>query len=225
MFSKTELKELILNSTMGGSLTTGQMLMNMFVTAILVMIIYVVYRKTYDGVLYSKNFNVTLVMMGIVTSLAVMAISGNLALSLGMIGALSIVRYRSAIKDPKDIGYIFWVITIGIICGVSYYKLAIFSTLFLSGLLLLFSKKFTLASPYLLIIKYDNLDMTKLKATLKKNVIKFKVKNTIHTDSGNEIIIEIRFNKEKLNLVDKIKTLNGIRSISLISYDGSLETI
>ena len=117
--SKKELLKYLIENNVGISVT--QILISMCITVLLSMFIYWVYKKTYSGVMYSKNFNITIMLISTVTSMVMMIIGSNLALSLGMVGALSIIRFRSAIKDPKDIGFLFWGIAVGLSTGTGIY--------------------------------------------------------------------------------------------------------
>jgi len=123
------------------NLNIWMILINLAAAFAIVMFIYFIYRVTFSGVLYSKNFNITLVIVSLVTTAAVIVISSNIVLALGMVGALSIVRFRMAVKDPKDVGFLFWAITNGIICGISAYSLAVISALFIGLVIFLLSKR------------------------------------------------------------------------------------
>ena len=117
-----------------------QIFLSLCITFIIAMFIYWVYKKTYNGVLYSKNFNMTLVMTALIVNALMIGISGNLVLSLGLVGALSIVRFRTAVKDPKDTAFIFWAISVGVINGVGFFELSIMVTLFISLVLFVLSR-------------------------------------------------------------------------------------
>ncbi len=211
-----------------GNLTVKIIILNLIFTLLLSLFIYHIYKKTFSGVLYSKSFNVTLVMVSIVTSLAVMVISGNLALSLGMVGALSIVRFRTAVKDPKDVGFLFWSITNGIICGVGVYNLAIISTLFIGLVVFSISKKITFDEPYLLILhtheEESGEDETKLQTILKKYCPLHHLRSANLNEELNERIYEIKLNnKQTREFLEKLRTIRSMGKISLMSYDGELE--
>lgn len=117
--------------------------------------IYAVYKKTFNGVIYSHSFNISLLIMTMATALVIMGISSNVLLSLGMVGALSIVRFRTPIKDPMDLVYIFWAIVSGILCGAGFIPLVIIGAVLIGLVLLIFVNKITVENPYLLIVKFE----------------------------------------------------------------------
>lgn len=204
------------------SLAYGDIVLALFVTLVLAMFIYFIYRKTFSGVLYSKNFNVTLVVVSLIVCVIMMGISRNLALSLGLIGALSIVRFRNAIKDPKDVAFLFWAISIGIINGVQFYKLSVTSTVFVGIVLVVLSRKIVINHPYLLILKYkDEIDEKNVIRVLDKYCSKRQVRNRTLTDEENELTIEIKIkDKNHAPLLQAIKKL--VKKVTMISYTGDL---
>lgn len=123
---------------------------------VLGLFIFLVYKKTFQGVMYSASFGVSLVAMTLITTLIILAVTSNVVLSLGMVGALSIVRFRSAIKDPMDIAFLFWSIAVGIVLGAGFIPLAVFGSIFIGIILLLFVNKKTSSQPYLLIVNCAN---------------------------------------------------------------------
>jgi uncharacterized membrane protein YhiD involved in acid resistance len=191
---------------------------------IIVMFIYWIYKKTFSGVLYSKNFNVTLVIVSLVTTSAVIIISSNIVLALGMVGALSIVRFRMAVKDPRDVGFLFWAITNGIICGISAYSLAVISSLFIGLVVFLLSKKISVREPYLLILETKDLSFDKISQILDKYCYIFKLRSQIITGDKTELIIEVKLNNKKIaELISELKKPEAVKNIKLVSYQGDLE--
>ena len=140
------------------AMSSLQILLSLSVTFLMAMFIYFVYKRTYNGVLYSQNFNITLVMTAIAINSIVIGISGNLMLSLGMVGALSIIRFRTAIKDPRDTAFIFWSIMVGIANGVAFYQLSLIASVFIAVVLWGLSRKVSFEPAYMLIIKYQDGD-------------------------------------------------------------------
>jgi len=190
------------------------------------MFIYWIYKKTFSGVLYSKNFNITLVLVSLVTTSAVIIISSNIVLALGMVGALSIVRFRMAVKDPRDVGFLFWAITNGIICGISAYSLAVISALFIGLVVFFLSKKISVKEPYLLILETKDLSFTfaKISAILDKYCYIFKLRSQIITEDKMEMIIEVKVNKKKIaEMISELKKPQEVKNIKLVSYQGDLE--
>jgi uncharacterized membrane protein YhiD involved in acid resistance len=205
-------------------LNIWMILMNLAVAFAIIMFIYFIYKKTFSGVLYSKNFNITLVIVSLVTTAAVIVISSNIILALGMVGALSIVRFRMAVKDPKDIGFLFWAITNGIICGIAAYSLAVVSSLFIGLVIFLLSKKIKIIEPFLLILDTRDLDISRIEEILKKYTIIYKLRSKIIEDGKTQIIMEIKLKKDKLNgLLSEIKDIEDITYSKLVSYEGDLD--
>ena len=220
------LKNLFDMSTLdlAGDYTFSQIIINVIAALFCGLLIYAVYRKTYTGVLFSRNFGVTTVIVTMITSLIVMAIHGNLTLSLGMIGALSIVRFRAPIKDPKDLAFLFWAITTGIICGISAYKLALVSVVMVSVVLFILSKRIGLSTPYLLVLEMGrHIDKKKVDETLQAGCSRFKERSITVTADKTEIVYEILLRKvTSADLIDHIKVIPGISQAVMVSYDGEL---
>jgi len=205
-------------------LNIWMILINLVVAFAIVMFIYFIYRVTFSGVLYSKNFNITLVVVSMVATAAVIVISSNIVLALGMVGALSIVRFRMAVKDPRDVGFLFWAITNGIICGISAYSLAVISSLFIGLVVFLLSKKIRIFEPYLLIMDFKDAKTEDIENFLKKHTILYKLRSKIIDKGKTQLIIEIKIKKDKIHsLLDGLKSLKDISFIKLVSYEGDLE--
>ena len=184
--------------------------------------IYAVYKKTFKGVMYSKSFSTSLIALCMITSLVILAVTSNVILSLGMVGALSIVRFRTAIKDPMDIAYLFWAIAVGIVLGAGLIPLAIFGSLFIGLILVIFTNKSNSDNPYILIISCDDesVENNVLKiigSKVKKYVIKSK---TVTGEKGIEFTIEIRLKTMETSFVNEVSRENGVNSAVLVSYNG-----
>ena len=205
-------------------LNIWMILINLVVAFALVMFIYLIYKITFSGVLYSKNFNITLVLVSMITTAAVIVISSNIVLALGMVGALSIVRFRMAVKDPKDVGFLFWAITNGIICGISAYSLAVISVLLIGLIVFLLSKRISIQEPYLLIFKTRETDTEKIEKILKENTLLYKLRSKIIEDNETQVIVEIKVRKDKIaGLLSKIKAIKEVTYSKMVSYEGDLE--
>ena len=188
------------------------------------LIVYEVYQKTYQGVIYVKSFNVSLVVLSMITSMIIMAISSNFVLSFGMVGALSIIRFRTAIKDPLDTVFMFWSISIGLVNGGGFFTLGIIGTIII-GLIIVFLMKYhRFSTPYLLIISYKDIALEKkIEEFIKFNFKNYKVRSKIYNEK-NEITYEIRL--KDVNVINKLRDIDGIINFSLISYSGDyVETI
>ena len=211
-------------STFGTPLTIGDIIVAILFSFATGLFIFFIYKKTYSGVLYSRNFNITLIMSTMVASIIMMAIGGNLALSLGMVGALSIIRFRTPIKDPRDITFLFWAIAAGIVNGIQFYKLSVVSSLMLGGVLIIFSKNMVTSNPYILILKYLGADKKKITDILKKHCSKFQIRNTMIDDSGlTEITIEVKIKEDKIDaLLKSLKEIKDIKKVMIFSHSGEL---
>ena len=168
--------------------------------------IFLVYKKTFRGVMYSENFGVSLLAMTLVTTLIILAVTSNVILSLGMVGALSIVRFRSAIKEPLDIAFVFWSVSTGIVLGAGLIPLAVFGSVFIGIILLVFVNKKSSDNPYILIVNCDDdnseyLTMQHINKSVKKHVIKSK---TVSGDIGIELTVEIRLKEMSTKFVNEM---------------------
>jgi uncharacterized membrane protein YhiD involved in acid resistance len=183
--------------------------------------IFFIYRASYKGVMYSKTFNVTLIAMSMITSSIILAISSNIILSLGMVGALSIVRFRAAIKDPIDIAYMFWAIGMGIVSGAGLWMLALISTVVIGIILLVFSKISDVKTPYLLVVSYTTEETNDLVFRLLESEEKgYRLKSKVFNGKSYELTVEIRERNRTASLVNKIGTINDVNSVALLRYDG-----
>ncbi|MBO6231961.1 MAG: DUF4956 domain-containing protein [Ruminiclostridium sp.] len=181
-------------------------------------IIYLVYRFCYRGVVYSDNFNVLLVMITTITGFIIMTISSNVVLSLGMVGALSIVRFRTAIKDPLDIGFLFWSIAAGITAGAGLYFVAVIGTVFIAVIYIVFSMIKKSKRSYLLILHYSDTAEDNVNAVL--GGMKYRLKNKTKTGDNNEITIEIKVKNNDTSGLSRFKGIEGVSSVTLLEYNG-----
>jgi uncharacterized membrane protein YhiD involved in acid resistance len=183
--------------------------------------IFFIYRVSYKGVMYSKTFNVTLIAMSMITSSIILAISSNIILSLGMVGALSIVRFRTAIKDPIDVAYLFWAVGMGIVSGAGLWMLALMSSVLIGIILFVFSKISDVKTPYLLVISYQTEETNDLVFKLIESEAKrYRLKSKVFNDENYELTVEIRERKKTASLVNKIGGINNVNSVALLGYDG-----
>ncbi|EGA90801.1 hypothetical protein GPDM_03345 [Planococcus donghaensis MPA1U2] len=185
--------------------------------------IYMIYKKTFSGVIYSHSFNISLIVMGMATSLIIMGISTNVLLSLGMVGALSIVRFRTPVKDPMDLVYLFWTIVSGILCGAGFVLLAIVGALLIGLVLIVFVNKIKIENPYLLIVKYEDNQIEKtLDQVLSANVKKYLIKSkSVSHDNDYEVTYEVRVKDTNIDFINHISEMLGVRSAIMLSYDGN----
>jgi len=205
--------------------STIEIISNLSISFLIGLFIFYVYKKTFQGVLYQHSFNVSLVSITMVITLIIMTISGNLILSLGMVGALSIVRFRTPIKDPVDLVFIFWAISVGIANGVSYYNISIIGSILLTLVLLIMTRtRQTNDLPYLLIIQTENSDIDdrQLINSIKQSVSKIQLKSKAKTEAYTEVILEIRLKKADTSFINKLYSDYNAQKITLISYSGEL---
>ena len=183
--------------------------------------IFFVYKKTFSGVMYSTGFAMTLPGLTMVTTLVIMAVTSNVVLSLGMVGALSIVRFRTAIKEPMEIVFLFWSLTAGIVIGAGLIPMAVFGSVIIGVMLLLFANRKIHLNPYILVLKCDGKDAeAKAAELLSRSVERFVVKTKTVSDDGTEITAELRLNKDDTGFVDELYALEGVRNAVLVSYNG-----
>ena len=180
-------------------------------------IIAAVYKKTYRGVLYSPSFALTLILLCLVTTPVVMCIGSNIALSMGMVGALSIVRFRTAVKDPLDTAYMFWALTMGILLGANAYVIAIVAVLGISVIMLAISY-LRLRSPngYLLVLHYDEYAQSDIENELRRSVRFHRMRSKTVTHSGAEMTVEIRLD-HRVNIVSAMLDINGVHDATLVA--------
>jgi uncharacterized membrane protein YhiD involved in acid resistance len=175
------------------------------------------YRSTFQGVLFQHSYLVSLVLASIITSSVIMVISGNLVLSLGMVGALSIVRFRSAIKDPLDIIFMFWAITVGIANGIGMIKVSLVSTILISIACFILYRIPKAIEPHVLVIKFNNAKLDEIFKVVKKNSINNKIISNISNSNSGELVYKLR-PKNNDNLLNEIKSIEGVNEASLLMY-------
>lgn len=201
-----------------GTISVDKILLSLVVAFLIGIFIVYVYRKTFSGVVYSKSFSLCILLLAMVTAMIIRTISSNLALSLGMVGALSIVRFRTAIKEPTDTAFMFWSITAGIMAGAGLYLVSIIASLGI-GLLYFFgyTMGFRVSRQYLFIIKYNINADKNITAELKK-LPKTKLKSKSIVKDTMELTFEVELKDDDTSVLDSFKDLDGVISASVISY-------
>ncbi len=176
-----------------------------------------VYKKTYRGVLYSPTFSLTLIMLTLVTAPVVMAIGSDVALSMGMVGALSIVRFRTAVKEPLDTAYMFWAITMGILLGAKMYIVALVVVIGIGVILLALSfLKLRNPNSYLLVMHYDEYAQGDIESALRREVRNYRLRSKTVTRAGAEMTYEVRLD-QKTDLVSRILDIEGVHDATLVA--------
>ena len=184
--------------------------------------IFFVYKKTFSGVMYSASFGVSLIALTMVTTLVILAVTSNVVLSLGMVGALSIVRFRSAIKEPLDIAYIFWAIAVGIVLAAGMIPLAIFGSVVIGVILIVFSNvRGGVTQPYIVVLQCeDKAAEDAAKAYLAEHTEKNKLKSKSVQKGAVELNMEIRLKDDDTDFVNALSEIEGVRSAVLVSFNG-----
>ncbi len=196
-------------------------LLGMIFACILGLFIFVIYKKTCSGVMYSSGFALTLPGLSLVTALVIMAVTSNVVLSLGMVGALSIVRFRTAIKEPMEIVYLFWALAVGIVVGAGMVPLAVLGSLFIGLILLLFANRKIHESPYLAVLSCrDEKAEEQALALLAESVDKYVVKTKTVRQDGIEVTTELRMKDASTSFVNRLCKIDGIENVVLVSYNG-----
>lgn len=185
------------------------------------MFIFFVYKKTYSGVMYAPGFGVTLVALTMITTVVILAVTSNVVLSLGMVGALSIVRFRAAIKDPIDIAFLFWSIAVGIVLAAGMLPLALIGSIFIGVMLLVFVNRKSHVHPYILIVQCDGYDSeVKVRGFMEKQVKKCVVKSKVAQPGHVELNLEVRMKDDNADFVNILSEMDGVNSASLVSFNG-----
>ena len=185
------------------------------------MFIFLVYKKTYQGVMYSSSFGTTLVALTMITTVVILAVTSNVVLSLGMVGALSIVRFRTAIKEPLDIAFLFWSIAVGIVLAAGMIPLAVIGSIIIGVILLVFVNKKSHCNPYIVVVQCDGYESEKaVEAFLKDKVQKCVVKSKTAQKGIVELNLDIRLKDDNTDFVNAIANIKGVSSAVLVSYNG-----
>ncbi len=183
--------------------------------------IFFVYKKTYQGVMYSSSFGVTLIALTMITSLVILAVTSNVVLSLGMVGALSIVRFRTAIKEPLDIAFLFWSIAVGIVLAAGFIPLAVIGSVIIGVILHVFVNRKPGRNPYIAVIVCENRDSEEAAENyIKTNTEKCVIKSKSVQEHLIEINYEIRLKDDSTDFVNTISEMEGVKSAVLVSYNG-----
>ena len=185
------------------------------------MLIFFVYKKTYSGVMYSSSFGVTLVALTLITTLVILAVTSNVVLSLGMVGALSIVRFRTAIKEPLDIAFLFWSIAAGIVLAAGMIPLAVIGSVLIAIILIVFANRKSGVDPYIVVLSCENSAAEKKAVEyLAQHTTKSAVKSKTVAKGSVELNMEIRLADDNTDFINQLADIQGVRSAVLVSYNG-----
>ena len=197
------------------------MVLGMVLSFCLGLFIFYVYKKTYAGVMYSSSFGVTLIALTMISTLVILAVTSNVVLSLGMVGALSIVRFRTAIKDPLDIAFLFWAIAAGIVLAAGMIPLAVFGSVMIGVVLILFVNKKSHTNPYIVVVSCaDHASEQAVTDYLKAHTLRSAVKSKTAQKGQVELNMEIRLKEDNTDFINEIADMEGVGSAVLVSYNG-----
>lgn len=199
-----------------------QVVITLLIALVIGLFIFFIYKKTFGGVMYSRNFNMSLVMLTMVTSLMLMLINNSLALSLGMVGALSIIRFRTAVKDPIDTVFMFWAVGEGIAIGTAFYTVGAVAAVVIGVVMVLLNLfKGRGSTPYLLIIHYHE-GATQQIRQLIKQLPNSRLKSKVASRDGIEMTLELRLRDNETGFVEKFLRVDGVYDAALISHQGDI---
>ncbi len=185
------------------------------------MFIFLVYKKTFSGVMYSSSFGVTLVALTMITTVVILAVTSNVVLSLGMVGALSIVRFRTAIKEPLDIAFLFWSIAVGIVLAAGMIPLAVIGSIVIGVILLVFVNKKSRCNPYIAVISVSDRSVEEqVMSFLGDNVNKMVLKSKSVQKGNIELNLEIRLKDDNTSFINAVSDIVGVNSAVLVTYNG-----
>ena len=183
--------------------------------------IFLVYKKTYAGVMYSSSFGVTLIAMTMISTFVILAVTSNVVLSLGMVGALSIVRFRTAIKEPMDIAFLFWSIAAGIVLAAGMIPLAVIGSVIIGVIILVFANRKAHTNPYIVVLQGENQQSENQATTyLKEHTNRMNVKSKSVQKGAIELNLEIRLKDAATDFMNELAEMEGVRSAVLVSYNG-----
>lgn len=183
--------------------------------------IFFIYKKTYQGVMYSSSFGVTLIALTMITSQVILAVTSNVVLSLGMVGALSIVRFRTAIKEPLDIAFLFWSIAAGIILAAGMIPLAVIGSVIIGLILLFFVNKKSHKNPYIIVLScVDHEAEQEAMKYVNANVERCVIKSKSAQNGLVELNMEVRLKDDNTDFINALSAMNGVNSAVLVSYNG-----
>ena len=216
------IKKSVLEGFDAGDLSTTSILVTLAMAVLFGLFIYAVYRFTSKGGFYNRGFNKSLATLPLITAGIMLAMQSNLVISLGMVGALSIVRFRNAVKDPTDLTFLFWSISMGIVTGAGLFELALLISLCAAVLLFGLDLIPTFRAPCLLVISGEKgVDEKALLSEIKAFSAKYKVRSRNMTKKGTEWILEVNV-KEETGLVERVGALDGVVSVNLLTHDGEV---
>ena len=203
------------------SVSILDMLIALVLSFALGLFIFLVYKKTYAGVMYSSSFGVTLVALTMITTLVILAVTSNVVLSLGMVGALSIVRFRTAIKEPLDIAFLFWSIAAGIVLAAGMIPLAVIGSVIIGLILIIFVNRKSHVDPYIVVLQCeDHAAEERALDYLEDHTLRSRVKSKTARKGLVEINVDVRLKNDDTDFINALSEIEGVKSAVLVSYNG-----
>ncbi len=203
------------------AISVFDMAVALFLSFAMGLFIFYIYKKSYCGLMYSAAFGATLVALTLITTLLILAVTSNVVLSLGMVGALSIVRFRTAIKEPMDIAFLFWSIAVGIVLAAGFIPLAVFGSIFIGLVLLVFSGRKNTERPYILVVHCDTQEKEKeAESYIRTQVKALSLKSKTVSPGCIELNYEVRFQDGESAFVNALSEIEGVSGVVLVSYNG-----
>lgn len=222
MSTRDILKNSFLESIAASDVTPQEIFLVLFITTVLALYIFCIYRVLTRKTFYNKSFNIALAALALITAGVILTIQSSIVVSLGMVGALSIVRFRTAIKDPMDLVFLFWAISVGIICGARLYVIGVVVSVFVTILLFALDKMPVAKTPKILVVNADGMDAEdRILEVVGRFAGYYKVKSRSLSAQQLDMVVELRVKEEK-ELVMGISGLEGIHSVSLLAHDGEV---
>ncbi len=215
------LKKSFIDGFANTELSTKQIIVVIFFAVLIGMYIYAVYRFVTKKTFYSKSFNISLVLMSMITAAIILTVQSSVVISLGMVGALSIVRFRTAVKDPMDLAFLFWSISVGIICGAGLVEIAVVLSIVATIVIFVLDRIPVLKSPVILVVNAAVSSDAEILAEIKKNTKSFEEKSRVITDGVLELVYELR-TKDAAALSKGISEVSGVTSVSVVSHEGEV---
>ena len=215
-------KKSFLEGFAGMDITTNKILATLVVTGLLALYVFFIYRLVTRKVFYSKSFNISLAAMSLITAAIILAMQSNLVISLGMVGALSIIRFRTAIKDPMDLVFLFWSISLGIICGAGLYEVALIASIAVTVFILALDLLPVAKAPMMLVVNSSRTEGEKeILEVVSRYTKAYKVKSRNLSKGRLDMVIELRV-KDECGLVTEVAAMEGMNAASLIAHDGEV---
>jgi len=215
-------KKSFLEGFASAEITTPTVIIALGIACVLALYIFLVYRVVTRKTFYSKNFNITLAVITVITAALILTMQSSVVLSLGMVGALSIVRFRTAVKDPMDLAFLFWSISVGIICGAGLAQVAVILSVIITVGILVLDQMPVAKAPMILVVNASDLDAEEaIVAAVKKYVKHVQVKSRNMTDVSLDLVMELRTD-EGSALVRDVKNVSGVTAVSLLAHDGEV---